>query len=136
MIAVAREVGVSPSLVGSFPSKEATLVEFFMDDCLERLLDIIDTREDLKTIIPSERVATLIRTRLEMQVPYLSKWSQALSIHAQPMNIPTSFRQRAVLVDEICHAVGDEDSNNIDWYVKCTVLGGIYSTIELYMLTD
>lgn len=51
-----------------------------MDDCLERLIDIIDTREDLKTMIPSERVATLIRLRLEMQAPYLPKWAQALSI--------------------------------------------------------
>lgn len=40
-----------------------------------------------------------------------------------------------MLVDEIWHAAGDEDAN-IDWYVKRTVLGGIYSTTELYMLTD
>ncbi|XP_031118095.1 ubiquinone biosynthesis protein COQ9, mitochondrial-like [Ipomoea triloba] len=135
MIAGARDVGVSPSIVGSFASKEAALVEFFMDDCLERLIDIIDAREDLKTMIPSERVATLIRLRLEMQAPYLSKWAQALSIQAQPLNIPTSFRQRAMLIDEICHAAGDE-ADDIDWYVKRTVLGGMYSTTELYMLTD
>nr|GMC53951.1 ubiquinone biosynthesis protein COQ9-B, mitochondrial [Ipomoea batatas]GMC55873.1 ubiquinone biosynthesis protein COQ9-B, mitochondrial [Ipomoea batatas] len=135
MIAGARDVGVSPSIVGSFASKEAALVEFFMDDCLERLIDIIDAREDLKTMIPSERVATLFRLRLEMQAPYLPKWAQALSIQAQPLNIPTSFRQRAMLIDEICHASGDE-ADDIDWYVKRTVLGGIYSTTELYMLTD
>jgi ubiquinone biosynthesis protein COQ9 len=40
-----------------------------------------------------------------------------------------------MLVDEIWHAVGDEGSD-IDWYVKRTVLGGIYSTTEIYMLTD
>lgn len=40
-----------------------------------------------------------------------------------------------MLIDEICHAVGDE-ADDIDWYVKRTVLGGIYSTTELYMLTD
>lgn len=40
-----------------------------------------------------------------------------------------------MLVDEIWHAV-DDDANEIDWYVKRTVLGGIYSTAELYMLTD
>ena len=51
------------------------------------------------------------------------------------MNVPTSFKQRAMLVDEIWHAVGDEASD-IDWYVKRTVLGGIYSTTEIYMLTD
>lgn len=40
-----------------------------------------------------------------------------------------------MLVDEIWHAVGD-DADEIDWYVKRTVLGGIYSTTELFMLTD
>ncbi|TMW82523.1 hypothetical protein EJD97_005726 [Solanum chilense] len=135
MIAGARDVGVSPSIVGSFPRKEAALVEYFMDECLERLIDIIESRNDLKNLIPSERVAKLVRIRLEMQAPYISKWPQALSIQAQPLNVPTSFKQRAMLVDEIWHAVGD-DANEIDWYVKRTVLGGIYSTTELYMLTD
>ncbi|KAG8376236.1 hypothetical protein BUALT_Bualt09G0042100 [Buddleja alternifolia] len=135
MIAGAREVGVSPSIVGSFPRKEAALVEFFMDDCLQRLIDIIDMKKDLKDLIPSQRVAKLVRIRLEMQAPYISKWPQALSIQAQPLNISTSFRQRAMLVDEIWHAAGDE-ANDYDWYVKRTVLGGIYSATELYMLTD
>lgn len=40
-----------------------------------------------------------------------------------------------MLIDEICHAAGDEASD-IDWYVKRTVIGGIYSTTEIYMLTD
>ncbi|KAL0346766.1 UNVERIFIED_CONTAM: Ubiquinone biosynthesis protein COQ9, mitochondrial [Sesamum calycinum] len=135
MIAGAREVGVSPSIVGSFPRKEAALVEFFMDDCLQRLIDIIDMKEDLKCLIPSQRVAKLVRIRLEMQAPYISKWPQALSIQAQPSNISTSFKQRAMLVDEIWHAAGDE-ATDMDWYVKRTVLGGIYSTAELYMLSD
>ncbi|KAK9989861.1 hypothetical protein SO802_030100 [Lithocarpus litseifolius] len=135
MIAGAREVGVSPSIIGSFPRKEAALVEFFMDDCLQRLIDRIDSEEDLKSMIPSDHISKLIRFRLEMQAPYISKWPQALSIQAQPLNVPTSFKQRAMLVDEIWHAVGDEASD-IDWYVKRTVLGGIYSTTEIYMLTD
>ncbi|OMO67142.1 Ubiquinone biosynthesis protein COQ9 [Corchorus capsularis] len=135
MIAGAKEVGVSPSIVGSFPRKEAALVEFFMDDCLQKLIDRIDSGEDLQNLIPSQRIAKLIRIRLEMQAPYISKWPQALSIQAHPLNVPTSFKQRAMLVDEIWHAAGDEAAD-IDWYVKRTVLGGIYSTTEIYMLTD
>ncbi|KAL8464080.1 hypothetical protein ACS0TY_033847 [Phlomoides rotata] len=134
MIAGARDVGISPSIVGSFPKKEAALVEFFMDDCLQRLMDIID-KEDLSNIIPSHRVAKLVRIRLEMQAPHISKWPQALSIQARPLNVSTSFKQRAMLVDEIWHAAGDK-ATDIDWYLKRTILGGIYSTTELYMLTD
>ncbi|XP_015889066.3 uncharacterized protein LOC107423926 [Ziziphus jujuba] len=135
MIAGARDAGVSPAIIGSFPRREAALVEFFMDECLQRLIDRIDSGEDLKSLIPSERISKLIRFRLETQAPFISKWPQALSIQAQPANVPTSFKQRAVLIDEICHAAGDEASD-IDWYVKRTVIGGIYSTTEIYMLTD
>ncbi|KAK9705655.1 hypothetical protein RND81_07G074000 [Saponaria officinalis] len=135
MMAGAREVGVSPSIVGSFPRKEAALVEYFMDECLENLIDIIESSEDLKNLIPSERIAKLLKTRLEMQAPYIVKWPQALSIQALPANVPTSFKQRAALVDEIWHVAGDE-SSDLDWYAKRTVLGGIYSTTEIYMLTD
>ncbi|KAK1377853.1 Ubiquinone biosynthesis protein [Heracleum sosnowskyi] len=135
MVAGARDVDVSPSIVGGFPRKEAELVEHFMDECLHKLMDIIDSEEDLKNLIPNDRIAKLVRIRLELQVPYISKWPQALSIQAQPANVPNSFKQRAMLVDEIWHACDDE-ANDIDWYVKRTILGGIYSTSEIYMLTD
>lgn len=131
----ARDAGVSPSIIGSFNRKEAALVEFFMDECLQKLIDKIESEKDLENMILSERLSKLIRIRLEMQAPYISRWPQALSIQAQPANVPTSLKQRAELVDEIWHAVGDHGSD-IDWYVKRTVLGGIYSMSELYMVTD
>ena len=40
-----------------------------------------------------------------------------------------------MLVDEIWHAAGDEASD-VDWYAKRAALGAIYSTTEVYMLTD
>ncbi|KAF2304138.1 hypothetical protein GH714_028011 [Hevea brasiliensis] len=106
MIAGARDAGVSPAIVGSFPRKDAALVEFFMDECLQKLIDRIDSGEELQNLAPST-----------------------------PSNIPTSFKQRAILLDEIWHTAGDEGSD-INWYVKRTVVGGIYSTTEIYMLTD
>ena len=54
--------------------------QFFMDDCLQRLIDRIDSGEDFKSLIPSDHISKLIRFRLEMQAPYISKWPQALSI--------------------------------------------------------
>ncbi|AES92180.2 ubiquinone biosynthesis protein COQ9 [Medicago truncatula] len=135
LMAGAKDVGLSPSIVGSLSRKEAALVEFYMDDCLQRLIDKIDTDGSLKNLTPSDCISKLIRFRLEMQAPYISTWPQALSIQAQPVNVPTSFKQRAMLVDEIWHAAGD-NASDLDWYAKRTVLGGIYSTTEIYMLTD
>lgn len=51
-----------------------------MDECLQRLIDRIETGEDLKSMIPSERICKLVRFRLEMQASYIAKWPQALSI--------------------------------------------------------
>jgi ubiquinone biosynthesis protein COQ9 len=53
-----------------------------MDDCLQQLIDRIDAGEgeQLKNLILSERLSKLVRMRLEMQAPYISKWPQALSI--------------------------------------------------------
>lgn len=51
-----------------------------MDECLQLLVDRVDSGSDLQNLIPSERISKLIRVRLEMQVPYMSKWPQALSI--------------------------------------------------------
>lgn len=135
IVSGAKDVGVSPSILGSFSGREAALVEFFMDDCLRKLTDRIDSGEELNSLILSDRLIKLLRIRLEMQAPYISKWPEALSIQAQPMNLPTSLRQRAALVDEIWHAAGVQGAD-IDWYVKRTVLGGIYSTSEIYMSTD
>jgi ubiquinone biosynthesis protein COQ9 len=56
-------------------------------------------------------------------------------IQANPANAPTSFKQRAMLMDEIWHAVGDS-SSDIDWYAKRGVLAAVYTATELYMLTD
>ncbi|XP_078433004.1 ubiquinone biosynthesis COQ9-like protein [Wolffia australiana] len=136
LMAGARDVGLSPSIVGSFPRKEASLVEFFMDDCLDKLVDKIESNElNLDSLILSDRLSKLIRLRLEMQGPYISKWAQALSIQGQPQNVPISFKQRVALIDEIWHAAGDQTAD-IDWYIKRAVLGGIYSAAEIFMLTD
>ncbi|TYH08137.1 hypothetical protein ES288_A08G291400v1 [Gossypium darwinii] len=114
MTAGAKEIGVSPSIVGYFPRKAAALVQvIYFDFDYYLLIDRIDSKEQSHHFIPSQRIAKL----------------------AHPLNVPASFKQRAMLVDEIWHTTTDEDSD-IDWYVKCTVLGGIYSTTEVYMLTD
>lgn len=136
MVAGARDVGLSPAIIGAFPRKEAALVEFFMDESLQKLLDTIETQEDeTSKMVLRERIVRLVRLRLEMQAPFISHWAQALSIQAYPANLPSSFKQRAVLMDEIWHAAGDR-SSDVDWYAKRGTLAAVYTATELYMLTD
>ena len=72
------------------------------------------------------RIAAAVRMRLALLQPYITSWSQALSLQArseravalwclalslqflqaQPQNAVAALRQRAALVDEIWHAAG------------------------------
>lgn len=65
---------------GSFSQSLFFRFQFFMDECMQRLIDRIDSGEDLKGMMTSLRISKLVRFRLEMQAPYISKWPQALSI--------------------------------------------------------
>lgn len=132
----AKDARLSPAIVGAFPRKEAALVEFFMEECNRHLEDEAEAREkELSSMLLAERIAQIVRLRLQMQIPFLSKWPQALSIQAHPMNAATALTQRAVLIDDIWHAAGDR-STDMDWYAKRAVLGGVYTATELYLLTD
>lgn len=67
-------------------------MQFFMDDCLQQLLDRVDAGEGelLKNLMLAERLSRLVRMRLEMQTPYISKWPQALSIQVAVVFFPLS----------------------------------------------
>ena len=48
-----------------------------------------------------------LRMRLELTIPYVASWPQALAVQAQqPANMMEALRQRAILMDELCHGVG------------------------------
>lgn len=59
-----------------------------MDDCLQRLVDKIESDESLKNLTPSDCISKLIRFRLEMQAPYISTWPHALSIQVAYVLFP------------------------------------------------
>lgn len=54
---------------------------------------------------------------------------------AQPSAAVVGCRQLAFIVDEIWHAAGDQ-ATDTSWYTKRALLAGVYSSTELYMLTD
>jgi ubiquinone biosynthesis protein COQ9 len=121
--------------VTSFPCL-TNLVQFFMDDCNHKLQEQLEGKEkELSNMLLADRIASIVRMRLEMNVPVITKWASALSIQANPLNAATALKQRALLVDDIWHAAGDR-SSDMDWYTKRALLGAVYMTAELYMLTD
>jgi ubiquinone biosynthesis protein COQ9 len=152
-----------------------------MDDCNHKLQEQLEGKEkELSNMLLADRIASIVRMRLEMNVPVITKWASALSIQvttcttpvspflpasyfaakhvnshlclylslqclpnltciyflqANPLNAATALKQRALLIDDIWHAAGDR-SSDMDWYTKRALLGAVYMTAELYMLTD
>ena len=76
-----------------------------------------------------------VEKRLIMNVPYMSKWPEALAIMSYPQNAPSSVNLGLELVDSMWHLAGDK-SVDINWYTKRISLLGIYKTTELAMMQD
>lgn len=61
--------------------------------------------------------------------------TQALALLAQPSNSPAALRLLSQLLDTICYAAGDTSTDG-SWYTKRAALAAVYTSTELYMLTD
>lgn len=67
-----------------------------MEECNLALAEELEDREEeLEKMVLHDRVAAIVWMRLEMQIPYLSKWAQALSIQVLPF--PLLSRQKKYL---------------------------------------
>jgi rpsU-divergently transcribed protein len=82
-----------------------------------------------------QRLATLIRARLEMLIPFKQVWPEALALLVQPSVLSDSLEEAALLVDSLCYLSADQ-SADLSWYAKRLGLLGVYSSTELYLLTD
>ncbi|KAF9170183.1 Ubiquinone biosynthesis protein coq9, mitochondrial [Mortierella sp. AD011] len=129
----AESMGYPAIIHGMFPNGGADLIDYFLQDCLNRLpLELEGRMDGLKT---QEKIRLGTLTRLGMVAPYIDRWPEALAIMGQPSNVPMSLNHLGKIVDEIWHLAGDT-SADMNWYTKRASLAGIYTTTELYMTTD
>eukprot|EP01130_Rhizamoeba_saxonica_P002555 TRINITY_DN1233_c0_g1_i2.p1 TRINITY_DN1233_c0_g1~~TRINITY_DN1233_c0_g1_i2.p1 ORF type:complete len:194 (-),score=46.15 TRINITY_DN1233_c0_g1_i2:7-588(-) len=82
-----------------------------------------------------EKIAMIIKLRLEYIIPYINRWPEAMAILADPVNVSTSIKSLALLVDEIAYLSGDRSTDH-NWYIQRGVLTGVFTSTELYMLSD
>jgi ubiquinone biosynthesis protein COQ9 len=136
LVAGANDLGLSPAIIGILPRKESNLVEHFIQQQNAKLVDELQQRQaDLLAMRTPQRISAAVQLRLEMLIPYINAWPQALAILARPRNTLPALQLLASLVDDIWYAAGDK-SVDASWYTKRLLLAGVYSSTELYMLTD
>nr|KAF7242685.1 Ubiquinone biosynthesis protein COQ9, mitochondrial [Varanus komodoensis] len=137
----AKSLGLSVAAAGLFHNDGSELVLHFVSRCNSRLSELLEEQEKLVQLGQAEKKKTdqflkdALEARLRMLIPYIEKWPQAISILLLPHNIPASLNLLSSMVDDVWHYAGDQ-STDINWYTRRTVLAGIYNTTELVMIQD
>lgn len=49
--------------------------------------------------------------RLQMLIPYINKWPQAIAIMSSPPNVPVALANLLALSDDICYYAGDQSTD-------------------------
>jgi len=108
LFAAADELGYSRAVIGSVRNGAGALVHHFCEDCDSRLsVRIVMEQEDvLDPLLPSERLATAIKWRLEMLEPVIETWPAALAAQAAPENAAATATRVALLADELVGVMG------------------------------
>ncbi|KAM9375751.1 ubiquinone biosynthesis protein COQ9, mitochondrial isoform 2-T2 [Pholidichthys leucotaenia] len=137
----AESLGLSSASTGMFSNGAGDLVLHFITQCNSQLTEILAEQHNQVQLGQAEKKKTsdfirdAIETRLQMYIPYIETWPQAMSILLLPHNIPDSLKHLSTMVDDIWYYAGDR-STDMNWYTKRAALTGIYNTTELVMVQD
>eukprot|EP00775_Hariotina_reticulata_P001194 gene1194-biopygen2410 len=139
LIAAAKELQLSPACIGLCPRGGSEIVEHVIQQHNQQFAEELQASQHNKQSFSSmpehQRIAAAVRRRLEMNIPYMEVWPQALAVLSKPANSPMALQLLVQLVDSIWYSIGDT-STDTSWYRKRALLAGIYTTTEIYMLTD
>ena len=107
------------------------------NDALVRLMrqEIEELKASGQELKVTPFIKRSIEKRLKMNLPYMSRWAEALANMTYPQNAMKSLNLGLELVDSMWHVAGDKDVD-INWYTKRLTLLGIYKTTELAMMQD
>ena len=131
----ARDLGLPPTAHGLCPGGALELIEYFHSRCNAQLGSAVGTgTEAFTTLGTTAKVRACVLARLEMLLPYASKWPQALSLMATPPNTLNAIQHLAEVCDTVWVLSGDR-SLDYNWYTKRLLLGGVYASTELFMVT-
>ncbi len=131
--AAALRAGGGPTADLLFPGGAADMVETYIAFADQRMVEAARAMTDNQRL--SQRVRTLIETRLSQAEPEKQAVRRAASVLALPGNARAAARSLARTVDTIWYAAGDR-SADFSWYTKRAILASVYSTTLLFWLNE
>jgi ubiquinone biosynthesis protein COQ9 len=82
-----------------------------------------------------DRVAAVVRLRIEVIAPYREAVARGVSFQMLPFNAPVAIKCLFHTVDSLWRAAGDR-ATDFTYYTKRLTLAGLWSTTLLYWLAD
>jgi ubiquinone biosynthesis protein COQ9 len=92
-------------------------------------------RHDLSTLKHREKVALIVRLRLQRWTPHREAVRRALALTPLPAVAGTTLQGWYATVDAMWKAIGDR-SVDFNFYTKRALLAGVYGATLLYWLND
>jgi ubiquinone biosynthesis protein COQ9 len=117
-----------------FPGGAMDAVEAFIQITDAAMLQAL-SHYSLETMKIRERIATIIRIRLELLGTHYEAVRRTMSFLASPFNSHRAVKSLYGTVDAIWQAAGDT-STDFNFYTKRLMLAGVYSSTLLYWLDD
>jgi ubiquinone biosynthesis protein COQ9 len=117
-----------------FPDGVLSLIEahsIFADSEMEEIL----LKRELSAMKVRERIATAVRTRIEILKPHKEGARRAAAFLSLPPNLPLATKLIYRTVDLMWRAAGDT-STDFNFYTKRGILAGVYSATLVRWFND
>jgi len=118
----------------AFPGGTAELIAFYMAES-DRAMQAVLEQRDLAELRIRERVATVVRTRLEAVAGQREAIRRAVAFQLLPGQNARALRGLYRTVDAIWRACGDT-ATDFNFYTKRGLLAGVYASTLLFWLND
>ncbi|WP_321397331.1 COQ9 family protein [Emcibacter sp.] len=131
----ARDIGIDYGLARlAFPDAPGDMIDALAKHCDEEMSSAAKLLEMDKMKV-RDKITTLIRLRLEVELPHKEAARRALTWLMLPQNQPLAVKLLNRTVDLMWRLTGDT-STDFNYYTKRLTLAGVYSSCILYWLGD
>lgn len=118
----------------AFPGGVMEVLDFFIAEADRAMLEALPAAT-LQPMKIRERIAALVRTRLEQQLPHREAIRRATALYMLPGNYPHLWKTLHRTVDAMWIAAGDT-ATDFNWYSKRLLLAKVYSATLMVWLRD
>lgn len=117
-----------------FPGGALEIIEYWSDWADRQMLELAQ-RPDFASLRMRDRIATLMRARIEINGPWREAMRRTMSFLALPSHAGTALSCTWRTLNAIWYACGDT-ATDLGFYSKRVTLGGVYAAAVLYWLDN